>query len=116
MCGCGTTEWCEGGCDCGCDHGTPSGMYRQGQHFARKYRDMTVRATDAYAQGQRDALASVVESHDLTYNKGQRDMLARCVAAVEALPLADEHGNLTGPEVRARTLAALRALGGGDEM
>lgn len=34
MCGCGTMTWCEGGCVCGCDHGTPEGMERQGKFFA----------------------------------------------------------------------------------
>jgi hypothetical protein len=51
MCGCGTTEWCDGGCDCGCDHGTPEGMRRQGEFFARNYQDALKRAQDAYERG-----------------------------------------------------------------
>lgn len=73
-----------------------------------------------YEQGQRDALAAAEQecgerSHG-HYMDGQRDMLARCIAAVEALPGTGTHtpglGSVLG---RKQVLSALRALGGSDD-
>jgi hypothetical protein len=58
MCGCGIADWCAGGCSCGCDHDTLEGQRSQAQHFARNYKDMTERATDAFRRG---AIAGAAE-------------------------------------------------------
>ena len=90
MCGCGTTEWCEGGCECGCDHGTPEGMGRQGRNLARTlaaWKEACALHGDAYNEG---------------VEQGQRDMLAKAIAVIDT------------PEPwvggRKAAVAALRAL------
>ena len=67
MCGCGTWEWCNGGCSCGCDHDTPRGMRRQGEFFAGQHRLYREAGGNSFQTGYgagldaaRDAVASVV--------------------------------------------------------
>ncbi len=79
MCGCGTVEWCDGTCVCGCDHDMPDGMARQGKHFAaqaawkedlwreaRAERDEWTNAVgadrDLFVQAHERAITSLVEA------------------------------------------------------
>ncbi len=59
---------------------------------------------------QRAANAGVSLGYERVYEQGQRDMLARCVAAVDGL---GTYGIDSSPNL-GDALAALRALGGSD--
>lgn len=62
MCGCGIIDWCSG-CTCGCDHGTPEGVLKQGKHFALQYQSMQERAMHAKS----DAIDGAVTRARLWY-------------------------------------------------
>ena len=82
MCSCGISEWCAGGCTCGCDHHTINGQRKQAQHFALQYRDMQARAVDVQ---QRD-IANAVQRVEAEWgdNKWHPDVpLPKIIAAIK---------------------------------
>ena len=65
MCSCGISEWCAGGCTCGCDHDTLNGQRKQAQHFALQYRDMQARAVDV----QQRVIAGAVQRVEALFSR-----------------------------------------------
>ena len=89
MCGCGTWEWCNGGCSCGCDHDTSRGMRRQGESFAEQHRLYREAGGNSFQTGYaagldaaRDAVAALPWTSETWQAHGER---AAVLAAIDAL-------------------------------